>query len=105
MRRLVALIDGLPTDSLTKTPPDQRDKPKWTVEDELLAQLIEEVSILAAEQRRKKPRQIPRPGQPSRAQRETVTPEGVAGDNPYSRAMGVLAATNPAGGPGVIPHD
>lgn len=34
---------------------------RWTLNTELLAQLIEEVSILAAEQRRRKPRKVPRP--------------------------------------------
>lgn len=44
-----------------RTPPEERQQEKWTVETELLAQLIEEVSVLAADMRRKKPREVPRP--------------------------------------------
>lgn len=36
---------------------------EWPILAELVSQLIEEVSILAAEYRRKKPREIPRPKQ------------------------------------------
>lgn len=39
----------------------------WTTETELLAQLIEEVSILAADRRRDKPTSIPRPFNPADA--------------------------------------
>jgi hypothetical protein len=34
---------------------------EWTLTVELLAQLIEEVSVLAADHRRKQPREVPRP--------------------------------------------
>jgi hypothetical protein len=34
----------------------------WGVTEELLAQLIEEVSVLTADRRRKEPREVPRPG-------------------------------------------
>lgn len=38
-----------------------RQSKEWSIDTELLAQLIEEVSILAAEQRRRKPREVRRP--------------------------------------------
>ena len=37
------------------------DEPEWGITEELLAQMIEELSILAADQRRKEPRTITRP--------------------------------------------
>lgn len=42
--------------------PDRARAP-WGQVEELLAQLVEEVSILASDHRRKKPREIPRPYQ------------------------------------------
>jgi hypothetical protein len=53
----------------------RRDK-AWPISTELLAQLIEEVGVLAAEHRRKKPRQVPRPGQPHRRQRRRPVAAG-----------------------------
>ncbi|KIF04155.1 hypothetical protein PL81_20290 [Streptomyces sp. RSD-27] len=51
------LLDGLPPESrLTSSPIGG-----WTAHTELLAQLIEEVSVLAADRRRENPRTITRP--------------------------------------------
>jgi hypothetical protein len=54
-----ALLDALPQDSRLACPPG--DFTPWTTRDELTAQLIEEVAVLAADQRRKKPRTVTRP--------------------------------------------
>jgi hypothetical protein len=60
VRRLAALIRTLPAEArLARIPGDDV---KWTVETELLACIVEEVSVLAADRRRRKPLEIPRPG-------------------------------------------
>ncbi|MFD4933426.1 hypothetical protein [Streptomyces virginiae] len=51
------LLDGLPQESRVASSPTGG----WTPHTELLAQLIEEVSVLAADRRREKPRTIIRP--------------------------------------------
>jgi hypothetical protein len=43
----------------------QRANAAWPVHAELLAQVVEEVSVLAADHRRRKPRQVKRPGKPT----------------------------------------
>jgi hypothetical protein len=74
----------LPPESRFAQPKDGRTAADdWTVEHELLAQLIEEVSVLAADHRRKKPRSIPRPGAPG----EAATDAGI------KHAVGVLFGT------------
>lgn len=70
----------------------ERDQPEWTGLMELVAQLIEEVSILAADMRRKKPITIPRPNH-IKAPRHAGG--GPAGRDPYKQAVSVLAATTP----------
>ncbi|NEA53598.1 hypothetical protein G3I60_05355 [Streptomyces sp. SID13666] len=60
-------MDGLPEDSRTRSSAIGG----WTVQTELLAQLIEEVSLIASERRRETPREIHRPyPQAERAPRE-----------------------------------
>lgn len=59
MRRLRNYLDGLPDEARCR----RVDGTSWGVTEELLAQLIEEVSIGAAGMRRDKPRQIPRPAE------------------------------------------
>ncbi|MER6232578.1 hypothetical protein ACFUC2_05280 [[Kitasatospora] papulosa] len=51
------LLDRLPAESNLKT----ARLNGWTIHTELLAQLIEEVSVLAADRRRSEPRTITRP--------------------------------------------
>ncbi|WP_330335708.1 hypothetical protein OHS33_38670 (plasmid) [Streptomyces sp. NBC_00536] len=51
------LLDGLPQESRVASSPIGG----WTPHTELLAQLIEEVSVLAADRRRESPRTIARP--------------------------------------------
>ena len=73
MRRLRNYIAGLPADArCRRTDPDT---PLWGYVEELLAQVIEEVSVLSADRRRKEPRQLPRPGQ----KKATSRPSGNAG--------------------------
>ena len=50
-------LDGLPDDSATRS----HRTGGWTATEELLAQVVEEVSILAADKRREEPREVPRP--------------------------------------------
>jgi hypothetical protein len=52
---------GLPAESLLRTTPEQRSQEKWTVETELLAQLVEETSVVSSGHKRKKPLKVPRP--------------------------------------------
>jgi hypothetical protein len=47
---------------------------------------VEEVSILAADHRRKEPREVPRPGH--------VQPGGAVYADPYKRGIAMLAATS-----------
>jgi hypothetical protein len=65
--------------------PEQRGNRRWTTEMELLAQVIEEVSVLAADHRRKEPRLVPRPGHVQRG--------GGTHADPYKRGVAMLAAT------------
>lgn len=44
----------------------QRREREWPAHLELLAQVVEEVSVLAADHRRRKPRQVPRPASATR---------------------------------------
>ncbi|HET9654597.1 MAG TPA: hypothetical protein VFP72_04545, partial [Kineosporiaceae bacterium] len=57
VRRLIRLVDALPADAVV----NRHGGITWGTTDELLAQLIEEVAVLAADHRRKKPREVPRP--------------------------------------------
>jgi hypothetical protein len=53
------LLRGLPEEALTNRP--DPTEPYWGATHELLAQVVEEVSVLASDRRRKKPREIERP--------------------------------------------
>lgn len=68
-----ALYRGLPEGALSKQ--ETTGLPPWGMQEELMAQLVEEVSVLAADHRRKEPRVLPRPGDdtPSNAPREGLT--------------------------------
>lgn len=82
------MILRLPDDALVRTTPEIRKRlaaaKDWTMDTELLAQLIEEVSILAADFRRKKPREVDRPDSARGL---------VPGASPYSSAIARMAAT------------
>lgn len=80
MRRLLVLLRTLPVDAYSR-----REDPTdvfWGIDQELLAQTLEMVSILAAEKRIKEPRQVPRPGQ-QRAQKSA----------PVNTSQGLASAT------------
>ncbi len=62
-----------------------RESRLWPADTELLAQLVEEVSVLAADHRRKKPRQIRRPAFVTARPRKSYG-EGI------KHAIGVLRA-------------
>lgn len=64
------------------------DIPPWGWAEELLAQVIEEVSVLAADKRRKEPRQVKRPF-------DTGSPE----------ESNVGLTTNASGGQTAVGHD
>ncbi len=92
------LIKGLPRDALVRTPTSERGRDRWTAELELMAQLIEIVSIQAAEMKLRKPIKVPRPkdaGQvPSvRADRPVAV---AADDNPYRSAIRAFGASQPS---------
>lgn len=82
-----------------RTPVDERGRDPWTAYHELLAQLIEIVSIPAAEMRLQKPIKIPRPqrDQPADTDEEHVVTPVVSQDapNPYRAAIAGLAASQP----------
>lgn len=59
------------------------------METELLAQIKEEISILAAERRRKKPVEVPRP-EHLRPKRRTPVKVGQPNPEGFSHAVGVL---------------
>lgn len=63
MRRIRNYLIGLPESARTQR--EDPDVPAWGWNEELLAQLIEEVSVLAADKRRKEPRQVHRPFTPA----------------------------------------
>lgn len=53
------LLRALPAEArLSRLPGDEV---AWSTDTELLARLVEEVSVLAADKRRKKPLEVPRP--------------------------------------------
>ncbi|SDH68962.1 hypothetical protein SAMN05421505_12090 [Sinosporangium album] len=75
------------------TSPEARAQP-WDATHELLAQLIEEVGILAADHRRKKPREVPRPAYMRRGRRRR--PAGGSGGGGMDHAFGVMLSTTRA---------
>lgn len=88
------LIDGLPEDARLQS--DTPDEP-WGVTRELLAMLVEEVSITNSERRHKQPLEIPRPGMRAA---EVVDDEAAAekhGAIPALKHGGMLAAAVAAG--------
>lgn len=59
MRRLLVIFDALPENARSKR--QDPDVPTWGMQEELLAQVVEEVSVLASNRQRKEPRRLPRP--------------------------------------------
>jgi hypothetical protein len=81
------LLDGLPAESCTKSSLIDG----WTVHTELLAQLVEEISLLASDHRRNEPRTVARPWNGAHA--ETDGPrEAQQSTKPMSGHQKILAA-------------
>lgn len=89
------MIFRLPDGSRIKTTDEMREREaearSWTVETELLAQIREDISILAADRRRKKVVDVPRPEHLTRRGRRR---QGVKAGQPnpegFAHAIGVL---------------
>ncbi len=99
------MISRLPDDCLLKTTPELRQRlaqaKEWTVETELLAKIFEEISILAAERRRKKPVELPRPDHLRPQRRRKPVKVGEPNPAGFAHAIGVLKANaryHPPGG-------
>lgn len=88
------LLAGLPDDARVFTTPEIRrmlaEAREWTLDHELLAQIKEEVSILAAEHRRKKPVEVPRPDHVVRQRRRRPVKAGEANPEGIAHAVSVL---------------
>ncbi|WNZ14985.1 hypothetical protein [Streptomyces sp. 11x1] len=82
------LLDGLPEESRTKSSPIDG----WTVHTELLAQLVEEISLLASDHRREEPRTITRPYNRSEVAAESGPQEAQQPTKPMSGHQRMLAA-------------
>lgn len=89
------LPDAAFTRTTRQTREQQRLNEQWPVQAELLAQVIEEVSVLASDHRRKKPREVPRPeAGKHRAVAAAAEPAAPAGDvAPAVAAMKSAART------------
>lgn len=81
------LLRGLPAEArLARLPVDPV---VWTTRDELLARLLEETSVLAADKRRKKPLELPRPASIREAEEEAKpTVNGLTGLVAMAEAAG-----------------
>lgn len=96
----------LPDDARIRTTPEIREQLRlaqtWTLEHELLAQIKEEISILAAEHRRKKPVEVPRPDHVRGSARRKPVRAGEANPEGFRHAVDVMrmaqAAKNRPGG-------
>lgn len=91
------LYDGLPDSAPSKR--EDPDEEMWGATEELLAQVIEEVSVLAAGMQREKPRQVLRPHE-MRRQDDKAAPGVVVHENGAVTAtglQGMLAMSRMAG--------
>lgn len=88
------LFRGLPDNAVSKR--DSPDDAPWGLTEELTAQLIEEVSVLAADRRRKEPRSVPRPWEKKDAKPKPldVSEDGAVHAHGY---QGMLAAAQMRG--------
>lgn len=84
--RLLTLMRGLPADALLRRDSSEIGADRWGLTEELLAQVVEITSVIAAERRLKQPVELPRPGQ----LRARTDPAGAGG---MGRAVGVLRAS------------
>jgi hypothetical protein len=67
----------------------------WTVDNELMAQLVELTSIVATDRQLKKPITIPRPDHIRRKGRAYQSGVKEVPENPYKQGIAVLQATSP----------
>ncbi len=84
------LLKGLPPDALLRTAPEDRVQDRWSVETELLAQIVEVVSVVASERRLKDTVKVPRPQHLRKKQRAHSPQEATA------RGISVLRRTTKA---------
>ena len=79
---------------MIRTTPEIREALKlaatWTTDTELLAQIKEEISILTAERRRKKPVEVPRPEHMRKRNRRKPVKVGEPNPQGFAHAIGVL---------------
>lgn len=92
----MTLTNRLPKDACIRTTAEQRTREEWTVELELLTQLIEVTSISAAGMQLRQPITIPRPEHIRRQNKARESGVDVM-DNPYKQGIAVLAATAKGG--------
>lgn len=92
------LIKGLPRDALVRTPESERGRDPWTAELELMAQLIEVVSITASGKQLRKPIKVPRPKKDTAkaAASKTKRAASAADDNPYRSAIRMFGGAQPS---------
>lgn len=95
MRRLIALYDGLPDGAVSRR--ENPDEPHWGTTEELLAQMVEEVSVLVADKRRKEPRSLPRPWEKKKPARQLGLTTNEAGGIQATGVAAVLTATQMRG--------
>jgi hypothetical protein len=89
---------GLPPEALCKR--DSADQESWSNTEELLAQLIEEVSVMTAGHQRKEPRKVPRPyGETERAR---PPKPGLVESDGRVRAVGAAAIVTHAAARGQV---
>jgi hypothetical protein len=100
------LVKGLPRDAITRIPVPERGREPWDPYMELLAQIVEVVSVGAANMRLKKPVKIPRPNRDepliTSSSRRTAPAED---ENPYASAINRLASVQPERYLHVVPDE
>ncbi|MEV7926098.1 hypothetical protein [Kitasatospora sp. NPDC088779] len=85
---------GLPADALLRRDEAEVGADRWGLTQELLAQLVELVSVLAAEHRLRRPVELPRPAYLSAGRARERDEQGMA------RAVAVLRRSGKAAGRG-----
>ncbi|MFJ8043790.1 hypothetical protein ACIRBX_25140 [Kitasatospora sp. NPDC096147] len=78
---------GLPAEALLRRDEAEVGSDRWGLTQELLAQVVELVSVMASERRLRKPIELPRPGYLCAAQ-------SPSGDGEMARAVSVLRSSS-----------
>jgi hypothetical protein len=89
-------VNRLPKNACIRTTVEQRTREEWTVDQELLSQLIEVNSIVAAGKQLKKHIIIPRPDHIRRQNKARASGVEHVPDGAYKQGIAVLAATKTA---------